>query len=463
MIRAPLFFTATLLLLAGCGAKAQTVRFATFNASLHRAAPGELIEDLSTPDDPQARAVAKVIQSVRPDVLLLNEFDYDPDGQAAELFRQNYLLNTTDGWGHVPIDYPHVCVAQSNTGIPSGHDLNNDGQVGGPPGSRDYGNDALGYGTFPGQYGFVLFSRYPIDEENIRTFRELLWKDLPGNHIPPGFYTDEELEVLPLSSKNHADIPVKINGRTVHVLASHPTPPAFDGEEDRNGRRNYDEIGFWEMYIPSFGGYPFTLGKDVVKLDFGFPLIAVKVLSTSWPGFIDNAQTQELQVPPFVIMGDLNADPADGGAFQPAPPLGPTRDYEALWEAYPMDVMPWQWAHTSTSGVMGEVTVTLRSAIGQLLGHPRVNGEVVPTSPGGAAAARRRGGANDAHAGDPAADTADFSDETGPGNLRVDYVLPSADLEVVASGVHWPEGGRELETAERASDHRLVWVDVAVE
>ena len=28
-----------------------------------------------------------------------------------------------------------------------------------------------------------------------------------------------------------------------------PTPPAFDGEEDRNGRRNHDEIRFWVDYV----------------------------------------------------------------------------------------------------------------------------------------------------------------------------------------------------------------------
>ena len=43
---------------------------------------------------------------------------------------------------------------------------------------------------------------------------------------------------------------------TLHVLASHPTPPTFDGPEDRNGRRNHDEIRFWADYIsPGQSGY----------------------------------------------------------------------------------------------------------------------------------------------------------------------------------------------------------------
>ncbi|RMF42546.1 MAG: hypothetical protein D6753_07250, partial [Planctomycetota bacterium] len=53
------------------------------------------------------------------------------------------------------------------------------------------------------------------------------------------------------------------------------------------------------------------------------------------------------------------------------------------------------------------------------------------------------------------------------GNLRVDYVLPSRDCQVVQSGVVWPDI-RNLPAAQRdlvrralaASDHHLVWVDV---
>ena len=35
----------------------------------------------------------------------------------------------------------------------------------------------------------------------------------------------------------------------MHVLVSHPTPPTFDGPEDRNGLRNADEIAFWKQYV----------------------------------------------------------------------------------------------------------------------------------------------------------------------------------------------------------------------
>ena len=73
-----------------------TVRFATFNASLNRNVDGQLITDLSTPGNAQAATVAEIIQRVRPDVLLINELDFDAAGTALRLFQDNYL-SVTDG------------------------------------------------------------------------------------------------------------------------------------------------------------------------------------------------------------------------------------------------------------------------------------------------------------------------------------------------------------------------------
>ncbi len=152
-----------------------TVRFQTFNASLNRTRAGELVEDLSTPDDAQAATVAEIIQRTRPDVLLLNEFDYVPNGEAVDLFRENYLEVGHNG--AKPIRYRYAYVAPSNTGIPSGYDLDNNGTVGG-------GNDAYGFGEFEGQYGMAVLSRYPIDTRKVRTFQKFRWKDMPGNLMP---------------------------------------------------------------------------------------------------------------------------------------------------------------------------------------------------------------------------------------------------------------------------------------
>jgi hypothetical protein len=270
---------------AGRSGDERSARFATFNASLNRAAEGELIADLSTPDDVQAQAVAEVIQRVRPDVLLINEFDFDAEGLAARLFQQNYL--SVGHNGAAPIAYRYRFVAPSNTGIPSGFDLDNNGAVGGP-------NDAFGFGAYPGQFGMAVYSRYPILRHHIRTFQRFLWKDMPGALLPDDpatpapadWYSAEELAVFRLSSKSHWDVPVLVGGKVVHTLVSHPTPPVFDGPEDRNGTRNHDEIRFWSDYVlSSRSGYIYDDDGERGGLERGAR---------------------------FVIMGDQNADPFDG-------------------------------------------------------------------------------------------------------------------------------------------------------
>ena len=215
-----------------------TVRVASYNVSLFRNEEGELIKDLSYLDNQQARNIAEIIQTVRPDIITLMEFDYDSAKKGLTLFQENYL--SISQHGKKTVVYKYSMVFPSNTGVASGLDLNNDGKVEGP-------NDAFGFGRFPGQYAFALLSRYPINKEEIRTFQHFLWKDMPGASWPAyadstDYYTDEEKEQFRLSSKNHADVPIAVPGGTIHLLISHPTPPVFDGPEDKNGRRNHDEI-----------------------------------------------------------------------------------------------------------------------------------------------------------------------------------------------------------------------------
>lgn len=371
------------------------LRVATYNLSLNRGAPGQLVADLTTGTNAQAKTVAEIIQRANPDIVLLNEFDFVEGGVAADLFRDNYL-EVSQG-GADPVEYPYAFVAPSNTGIPSGFDLNNNGVVGGP-------DDAFGFGFFAGQFGMAVLSKYPIVEDDVRTFQHFLWNDMPGALLPDDpatpepadWYSAEELDVFRLSSKSHWDVPVEIGSRTVHVLASHPTPPVFDGPEDRNGLRNHDEIRFWADYVT--------------------PGTASRYIS-------DDAGTSGGLKPgeSFVILGDQNADPLDGDS--------------------------------------------VNAAIDQLLTHSRIT-DPLPTSEGAVEAALLQGGANLAHEGDPAYDTADFADTT-PGNLRADYVLPSRDLRVTDAAVFWPVLADPLSALTGvfpfpSSDHRLVWVDVRV-
>lgn len=387
-----------------------SIRFAQFNASLNRGTAGQLVTDLSTPDNAQAKAVAEIIQRNNPDVLLINEFDYVEGNPLlpVQLFQQNYLSLSQNG--ATPVEYPYVYIAPSNTGIASGFDLDNNGTIVTTPGAPGYGNDAFGFGNFSGQFGMVLLSKYAIDEANVRTFQQFLWQDMPGALLPDNpatpepadWYAAEELAAFRLSSKSHWDVPIQVNGKTIHVLVSHPTPPVFDGPEDRNGTRNFDEIRFWSDYVtPGQGSYIYDDAGNFGGLAPG---------ST------------------FVIMGDQNSDPNDGDSID--------------------------------------------GAIQQLLENPLVNTSVTPTSPGGPEQAIQQGGANATHISNPSFDTADFADTT-PGNLRTDYVLPSDNLQIQNAAVFWPASDdplfRLVGTFNPAlpggfpsSDHRLVSVDVTM-
>jgi hypothetical protein len=212
----------------------------------------------------------------------------------------------------------------------------------------------------------------------------------PNDESWKPYYSDEIWKQLRLSSKSHWDVPVNIDGRVLHVLASHPTPPVFDGPEDRNGRRNHDEIRFFCDYID---------GLTYMVDDRGNG------------GGLDHSAE-------FVVLGDLNADPNDGDG--------------------------------------------LHAGIDRLLKSKRINASFVPTSKGAVEAAAASGQANAKHQGNPSHDTGDFNDRN-PGNLRIDFVLPSSGLKLIGGGVFWPTND-EIKSlpidVSDASDHHMVWIDI---
>ncbi len=95
-----------------------------------------------------------------------------------------------------------------------------------------------------------------------------------------------------------------------------------------------------------------------------------------------------------------------------------------------------------------------KETIAALLADPRLQ-DPEPRSEGGALSQ------DPDHAGDPALDTVDWPDGA-PGNLRVTYVLPDAQLTVTGSGVVWPtpDNPAWIELDDHLGAHRLVWVDV---
>lgn len=286
------------------GAYAISLKVASFNVSMeatnyldhqrddkHNVPADTLLRALQN-NHQQIKNIAEIIQHIQPDIILLNEFDNQANANTSSLAEINIFikqyLNVSQN-GQPIINFPYVYQGPVNTGVNSGLDYDGNGIEGELPA------DGYGYGHFPGHYGMVLLSKYPIDVERIRTFQNFKWSDMPGALKPinpttkKAFFTEEVWSKLRLSSKSHWDIPIIINGSNIHILASHPTPPVFDGPENRNGKRNHDEIRFWGDYISSNKSH-YIYDDNGIK------------------GGLANNQS-------FIILGDLNASLFDGDAI----------------------------------------------------------------------------------------------------------------------------------------------------
>lgn len=253
------------------------LRVATYQTGLTRSAPGELLTELSTSRSAQARQVAETVQQVRPDVLLLSGIDVDEGREVTEVLRADYLSIGSENVSG--IDYPYAYVAPVNTGVDTGADLDDDGMIGGP-------GDAYGYGDFPGQAGMMLLSRHPLQSDQARTFQDFKWKDMPESGLPSEEFSDLESSVLRLSSASHWDVPLEVDGRTIHLLASAPADPHT---APAGPQRNYDEVRFWADYI---NGAPYPVD--------------------------DEGETGGLATgSDFVVLGSLGADPDSSAAAAP--------------------------------------------------------------------------------------------------------------------------------------------------
>ena len=418
-----------------------TLRMATFNLSFDRNSFEELVEQMGIPhftqesmveqyrngdldDDEvakkraeqviQIRNVAEIIQRVKPDILLLAEFNNDgkdtSNHQALDGFQTNYLSQPQHDMPAIIFEYKRTF--GTNTGLLSPYDLNHSG---GEPALPD---DAWGFGQYHGQYAFALFSKYPLDDNSMRSFQQFKWKDIPGEikpvidlcndpeKFPEGmkcgdnWYSDDAWNNFRLSSKNHIDIPVKLpvqkdKERSIHLLLSHPTPPVFDGVARHNYKRNSAEVRFWHDYIE---------GKTYFIDD-----------QSNTGGLAENSL--------FIIAGDLNADPDVGDGD--------------------------------------------RTAIANLLSTSRVNtsattGDKVPTSKGGSEFLQSSDCTRNCNRDKGNTITSDVG-------LAIDHIIPSTGLVITDSGVFWPakdEPGRYLVDDDKlgfskgvSSDHRLVWLD----
>ena len=253
-----------LLLMLSLPARAESLRVASWHLGLARAGPGLLLRDIARNEGPRLDAIAAVLADLAPDILVVQGVDHDHDLLALTALRDRIAREGPH--------YPHLFARRPNSGWPTGLDMDGDGRRGGP-------GDAQGYGAFSGQGGMAILSRYPIDAGGARDFGALLWRDLPGALLPEHadgrpFPSEEAQAVQRLSSTGHWIVPVILPSGPLHLMVFHAAPPVFDGPEDRNGRRNADEIRLWQLILDGAFGPP--------------------------------------PAPPFVIAGVANLDPVHG-------------------------------------------------------------------------------------------------------------------------------------------------------
>lgn len=172
----------------------------------------------------QVFQAADTIRAANPDIIVLTDFDFDEGGAALAAFA-------------AMLDYPHTFAKKPNTGVSTGHDIDGNGYLGDA-------RDAQGYGRFEGDGGMAVMSKFPIGE--VTSFDHILWRDVPDSHStdPP-----ELADIQRLSTTGHWIMPITVGEAVLNIFAFSATPPVFDGPDNRNDRRNADEVLFWLEHL----------------------------------------------------------------------------------------------------------------------------------------------------------------------------------------------------------------------
>ena len=435
-------------LLFSCGNSVETevkgndVKIATYNLSFDRLSFETLVEQMEisptnqdelvtaylagtiTDEDEeetaekiiQIRNVAAIIQKNRPNVIMMSEFNNDGTGDdlsALNGFQENYLsvAQSLDGAGGEANLEPITFSYLDSYSTNTGlvSDLDlNNNGTGGD----DY--DTWGFGLYHGQYAFALMSQYEIDTDNTRTFQTFKWKDLEGQSIPTITVCDGSYTIpdgMSCGDNWYTDSEweqVRLSSK------NHVDAPIIIPTENGN------EVIHLLMSHPTPPVYDTgkNLAQNAAEVNFWNQYINNKDFFYDDNGITGGLAENEK----FIIMGDQNLDPVDGD---------------------------------------GEMAVMQALHDDPSINQGVTNGEFYPTSEGATE-----------YATDESIDHPSPTRITSTFGLNVDYVLPSANIDVIDSGVYWPtsdDEGRLLLNDERigngtgkdiSSDHRITWIKI---
>ncbi|WP_227428253.1 endonuclease/exonuclease/phosphatase family protein [Roseibaca sp. Y0-43] len=213
--------------------QADAIRIAFWRVDLHTRGPGEALAQIRD-RRPNAAALAQVIATLSPDIMVLSGVDYDMQGHTLSALR--------DLVAEAGVTFPHLFAPQPNAGFDSGLDLNRDGRAHGP-------DDAHGHGDYAGERALAVMSRHKLNLPKLRDFTGFLWRDLPDallyGGMGPALAGHHRL-----SSVAHFELPVTLpGGRELALLIYQAGPPVFGDHPDRNRNRNHDETAFWTRLL----------------------------------------------------------------------------------------------------------------------------------------------------------------------------------------------------------------------
>jgi hypothetical protein len=241
----------------------------------------ELASPKLTKKNEQLKYVQKILKNYNPDLLFINELQYDIPGAPNDDF-------TTDGENLAKLrdligfKHKYVSFYPANTG--KNAKKNAEGEYyadPNSPGARDLA-DQVNFGTIPHQYSSGLLTKFPIVQETVVT--NLKWKDFNRNIDLTKFKGADGSELpkdMELFDKNFLDVVLDIHGKKTHVIVLHTVPSYHFGNKfSPNYERNRDQLRFLEWYLT---------GKTDIDID----LINIQPITGK----------------SFIAAGDWNVDP----------------------------------------------------------------------------------------------------------------------------------------------------------
>lgn len=197
-----------------------------------------MLRDIQRGKDAQLIALAEILQSVRPDVLVLTKVDFDAELQTAKAL-QSFL------------NFEYSFALPPNSMTPSALDLDGDGKSG----------DRFTWVRYAGEGAMLLLSQHPILPHF--HLNDLLWKDVPEALMPiradaTPFPSPAAQEVMPIVGQGLWV--VQIGERTEDsftLVAFQNQTPVFDGPEDMNGLRSSAQLGLLSKVMDgTYGAFP---------------------------------------------------------------------------------------------------------------------------------------------------------------------------------------------------------------